>query len=323
MRSPILATLLPAACAVTLLLATSVPLAAQQAELRGQVRDSLTGQPVVGAAVRLPDLQRYTLTNDAGWFLLRDVPAGTHRVLVVQLGYADYGAQLTAGTAVPVTLRLVPQPIQLEQIVVYNRSLDDRAHAQAHIWNTFWRSYDRDQIVMSGTTSALDLLKRMARLSIIPCIKGHDAAGLCLSRPHYTGEFYAPSIRSTGLTMRGYDIPFRVGAVARVAGSNLEGQQMLADASMPLRTHSIAASVMLDDRPFSLNRLHELRVTDLHRVETFGMRGERQIRLYSAAYIHRLATGVPRPGLELPDLEEFDPVLRPERRDRLFGWIRR
>ena len=50
------------------------------------LRDS-TEQPIASAEVVFPELKKSQLTSDRGLFRLRDLPAGTHRVIVRRMGY--------------------------------------------------------------------------------------------------------------------------------------------------------------------------------------------------------------------------------------------
>jgi hypothetical protein len=56
-------------------------------------------------------------------------------------------------------------------------------------------------------------------------------------------------------------------------------------------------------------------MSTLHRVETFGARGELEVRLYTAAYLEELATGAGRPLFAVPRADVYEPpatVVRPD-----------
>ena len=59
-----------------------------RASIVGMVRDGGTGQPLAGAVVVLPDLVRSSIANAEGRYLVRDLPAGPHHLIVRYLGYA-------------------------------------------------------------------------------------------------------------------------------------------------------------------------------------------------------------------------------------------
>ena len=61
---------------------------AMQADVVGTVRSADTGEPVVNASVAMPDLGRIAITDSAGRYVMRQVPAAPQHVRVRALGYA-------------------------------------------------------------------------------------------------------------------------------------------------------------------------------------------------------------------------------------------
>src|SRR5688500_5052178 len=74
--------------AALLLLAVSVPVVAQTGRITGTVADSVTGQPVIGAAVSVVGTNRVVGTTGTGQFTLTNVPTGARQVTVQVIGYA-------------------------------------------------------------------------------------------------------------------------------------------------------------------------------------------------------------------------------------------
>jgi iron complex outermembrane receptor protein len=77
------------------------------------------GGPIVGATVRLLELDRVQHTSAAGQFTFADVPAGTYRLFVAVIGYASVTdtVRVTAGTS-RVTFDLRPSAVPLKEVVV-------------------------------------------------------------------------------------------------------------------------------------------------------------------------------------------------------------
>ena len=67
--------------------AVALPAYAQTGRIQGSVTDSVTGQPINGAAVAVVGTQLVVTTQPNGLFSIADVPAGAHQVQVNQLGY--------------------------------------------------------------------------------------------------------------------------------------------------------------------------------------------------------------------------------------------
>lgn len=83
----------------------------------GTVQSS--GAPIVGATVRLLELERAVRTGARGEFTLANVPPGTYTVFVEMLGYAPAvdTVHVVPGTATT-SFDLTPSAIQLERVVV-------------------------------------------------------------------------------------------------------------------------------------------------------------------------------------------------------------
>jgi hypothetical protein len=113
---------LPLLLAVMLSLC-AIPAYGQEAPARpdvtiiGYVVDSATGTPLPGAAIELPELDRRTLADNRGRFVLTGIPRGEHWVVVRQIGYQDHGAVRIIDRA-PTTLTIAPdsRPIMLDGV---------------------------------------------------------------------------------------------------------------------------------------------------------------------------------------------------------------
>ncbi|GJG85221.1 TonB-dependent receptor [Gemmatimonadetes bacterium T265] len=77
--------------------------------------------PVVGATVRLVELDRVTRTDARGEFRFADLPRGTYRVFVIVPGFAAASARVVVGAAgapAPVAFALTPSAVPLQEVVV-------------------------------------------------------------------------------------------------------------------------------------------------------------------------------------------------------------
>jgi len=106
------------ACLATLLWTSQ--LAAQGGVISGQVTDSLTARPIVGAVVEIEGTRRGTTTGADGRYVLADVPVGTHRVTARFIGYGPVTRQVTVSTQAPAILNFVldRQAAVMDEIVV-------------------------------------------------------------------------------------------------------------------------------------------------------------------------------------------------------------
>lgn len=103
--------------AIAMLMAATVPLAAQQRVVSGTISDSAAGAPLTGANVLVRGTSISASTGTDGRYTLGNVPAGDVILLVRKFGYRPRQVSLAAG-ATEMSVRLAVDPLHLEQVVV-------------------------------------------------------------------------------------------------------------------------------------------------------------------------------------------------------------
>lgn len=107
-------------CLTAGLLWASAPLAAQSV-LRGTVREDGSNRPLAGVEVLLEGSKKQTTTDNAGRFVLGDLPTGTRVILFRSVGYrpSRLRVQLVKGDTLRQEAILVPERAQeLDPVVV-------------------------------------------------------------------------------------------------------------------------------------------------------------------------------------------------------------
>ena len=104
-------------------LLVAMPLAAQtpSATLSGFVTDADNGEALILAAVVVEGLQLGAVSNNSGYYAVKQVPAGTHMVSTSHIGYQTRWDTLSFSTneAVRLDVALVPKPVDIgEEVVV-------------------------------------------------------------------------------------------------------------------------------------------------------------------------------------------------------------
>lgn len=69
----------------------------QTGTLSGTVIDERTDNPVVGANVYIPELERGTATDAQGRYTIGDIPPGTYEIEVSYIGYSEYTTEVEIG----------------------------------------------------------------------------------------------------------------------------------------------------------------------------------------------------------------------------------
>lgn len=126
----------------------------------GLVRDAVSLAPLAGAQVSIEGTQIGGLVNNVGRFLLLNVPAGTHTVNVVLIGYSagSQSVTVTAGGTATVDFGLREQALSLEGVVVTGTAGQAR---RREVGNVIESVTSRD-IEVGAITSASDVLQGRA-----------------------------------------------------------------------------------------------------------------------------------------------------------------
>jgi len=107
--------------AIVCLAVVSDPAAAQSpGRITGRILDGASGNPVEGAVVVLNPLDRQVFTNDAGVFILRDLPEGTYTIRVSHLSFEDHttSVRVASGETTQVEIVLDRKPIATDTLNV-------------------------------------------------------------------------------------------------------------------------------------------------------------------------------------------------------------
>jgi iron complex outermembrane recepter protein len=92
--------------------------AANGASLSGYIKDKTGGEPIPGATVFLPDINRGTVANASGFFVLKDVPQGLLKVKVSSIGFDAVLTQLMIKGETSLDFLLMPAQIKMKEVVV-------------------------------------------------------------------------------------------------------------------------------------------------------------------------------------------------------------
>lgn len=148
----------------------------QTGAITGTVKDKTTGQPLPGVQVSVVGTRLGQITNEAGRFLILQVPAGNRQVSAVFIGYAE-GEQtvtVTAGATATVELTIEQTVLPLQEIVVSGVT-DPTAGVKLPF--TVSRVSTEQLQVPTTQTALASLQGKVAGASIIP-VSGKPGAGM-------------------------------------------------------------------------------------------------------------------------------------------------
>lgn len=134
----------------------SYSLFAQRIALHGKVVDE-TGEPLIGATIKVPGSSTAVTTNISGDFTL-NVPAGTSKIVVSFIGYIDFEKAITNGVTNLGKIQLVRNAKNLNEVVVVG-----------------YGTLKREDV--TGTVATVDakVLKEVPASNVIEQLKGRVA----------------------------------------------------------------------------------------------------------------------------------------------------
>lgn len=125
------AEVMSAAAAGIAMILLAAPAGAQGAgTIAGRVVDGRNGAPVADAGITVIGMSRNVTADLRGEFRIADVPAGRHRIVTRQMGFAPDTTEVdvAASAVAAVSVRLVPSTVQLDPMMVSGtRELERRA----------------------------------------------------------------------------------------------------------------------------------------------------------------------------------------------------
>ncbi|MFN1836151.1 TonB-dependent receptor [Balneola sp. MJW-20] len=94
------------------------------ASISGYVRDAETGETLISANVALQELNKGASTNTLGYYTITNIPAGRYKLLATYIGFRLSSQEITleAGEKLRLDIDLVPESVQLEEVIVESDS---------------------------------------------------------------------------------------------------------------------------------------------------------------------------------------------------------
>lgn len=138
----------------------------------GKVTDKVTGQPVIGAVVKITNASKATSTDVDGRFVINGLAAQDYTIEVAYIGYSTKrvtGVSVIASQTTTVDVSIEEQGEQLEQIVVTATFRQESVNSLYSKQKTSLNSSDgisADQIKRSPDRNTSEVLKRVSGTSV-------------------------------------------------------------------------------------------------------------------------------------------------------------
>lgn len=172
---------------------SSAPLAAQGA-LRGIVVEEGTNRPLAGVTVMLDRTFQQTITDQAGRYLLTDLPLGSRQVLFRSIGHIPLRMQVTLvqGDTTRADVALMTDPLRLDSISVTapsNRRVNPRLvefEERRRMGNGFF--LDSTYLRRADGRRMSEILREAPNIRVLPSLEGAS-----------TIRYFAASVRRSGV----------------------------------------------------------------------------------------------------------------------------
>jgi TonB-linked SusC/RagA family outer membrane protein len=142
----------------------------------GRVTGAGTALPVAGAFVEVEGLRLNAVTGIDGRYRIANVPAGTHSVAVLSIGYAEQkqSVAVAAGAQARADFQLAAEPIALEQIMVSSVAGAEKVRA---IGNSVTRINAVEAVALGAPPTLTGLLNARAPAVVVNYATGRLGAG--------------------------------------------------------------------------------------------------------------------------------------------------
>lgn len=150
-----------------------------QQSLEGKILDKADHQPLIGAAIYIPDLRTGVTTNLDGNFVLPNLPAGKFLVQVKMMGYKTYAEVVDLNITNRIEVELLPASIQAGEVVVTGSAFTT-IHEESSLQVI---PMDRKQLLSAGATNLSNALSQVQGVSGI-------STGASITKPVIRGLGY-------------------------------------------------------------------------------------------------------------------------------------
>jgi TonB-dependent receptor len=163
--------LLVALLTITGLLASDA--SAKSGKIIGNIVDSETGQPLIGASVYIKDTKMGAATDLDGNYVINRVPPGQYIVIVSSIGYDQVTVEevlIAEGESFPLNVTMQPKQLEGEKIVVKAKALQN---TEANLLRQRQKSItvsdaiSAEAISRAGSSDAADAMTKVTGASVV------------------------------------------------------------------------------------------------------------------------------------------------------------
>ena len=104
--------------AIHALLLFTVSTIYSQNTIEGSLKDSQTNTVLPFVNVYLPQLEKGTISNEDGTFILKNIPSGQYDIIISSMGYQTLSQTISIPVLEQLLIILTPTAIEMEEIII-------------------------------------------------------------------------------------------------------------------------------------------------------------------------------------------------------------
>lgn len=144
--------------------------ASAQASIEGFIRDSQTGESLLGATIVLMGTSKGATSNVEGGYAIRNVPAGSYTIRITFIGYVEAKRNITVneGAAIEQNFSLDPVTVEGQEVVVTGQALGQKqAINQQLAANNILNAVSSARIQELPDANAAESIGRLPGISVL------------------------------------------------------------------------------------------------------------------------------------------------------------
>jgi len=145
----------------------------------GKITDAVSGAPLVGASVYIPDLKLGAVSGRDGMFLIRNLPSGAYLISISMIGYARQVEEVAVRGAISRNYGLSPSSTALKDVIVTGVSAATDKQNTPYAISTV----DYSQLLENTSTNVIDAIAKEPGVSAM-------TDGQSISKPVIRGLGY-------------------------------------------------------------------------------------------------------------------------------------
>jgi hypothetical protein len=154
-----------------ILMIMAIQVFSQTGSIKGQIEDSETGEPLIGATVLMQGTTKGAVTDVDGNYIIKEVNAGTYNLVISYVSYEQQilRVEVAQNAAVALNIALVPSSVEVDAVKIVANKRNDTEMAlisNMRVGNIVANGISRQQISRSQDKDASEVISRVPGVTV-------------------------------------------------------------------------------------------------------------------------------------------------------------